>query len=62
MTLIANRLSEIDQRDLTFLDKLRISYFKFSVYTPFLTFIAFIILMYELVKKGVIKIYSRRRY
>ena len=60
--LIANRLSEIDQRDLTFLDKLRISYFKFSVYTPFLTFIAFIILMYELVKKGVIKIYSRRRY
>ena len=59
--LIANRLNEIDQRDLTLLDHLRISYFKLSVYTPFLTFIAFVILMYELVKKGAINIYTRRK-
>ncbi|WP_440670227.1 autotransporter-associated beta strand repeat-containing protein [Candidatus Pelagibacter sp. HIMB1483] len=52
ISLVANRLNDIRLNDLTMFEILKKNYYYSLIYLPFITFIAFVILMYELFKKG----------
>ena len=52
IALVANRLNDIRLNDLTMFEILKKNYYYSLIYLPFITFIAFVILMYELFKKG----------
>ena len=57
--LISNRLYEIDQNNMTVLDRFRRKLLAISVYTPFITFIAFVILIYEIFRRFALNIFYR---
>ncbi|MDC3385206.1 autotransporter-associated beta strand repeat-containing protein [Candidatus Pelagibacter sp.] len=56
IALVANRLNDIRLNDLTMFEILKKNYYYSLIYLPFITFIAFVILMYELSKKGYFKL------
>ena len=59
--LIANRLYDIDQNNMTIFDRWRRKLLALSIYTPFITFIAFIILFYEALRKFALNILNRKK-
>ncbi|MDC0889976.1 autotransporter-associated beta strand repeat-containing protein [Candidatus Pelagibacter ubique] len=56
IALVANRLNDIQLNELTMFEILKKNYYYSLIYLPFITFIAFVILMYELSKKGYFKL------
>ncbi|MDB2693488.1 autotransporter-associated beta strand repeat-containing protein [Candidatus Pelagibacter bacterium] len=56
IALVANRLNDIQLNELTMFEILKKNYYYSLIYLPFITFIAFVILMYELSKKGYLKL------
>ena len=56
ISLVANRLNDIRLNDLTMFEILKKNYYYSLIYLPFITFIAFVILMYELFKKGYLRL------
>ena len=57
--LISNRLYEIDQNNMTVFDRFRRKLLAMSVYTPFITFIAFVILIYEILRRFALNIFYK---